>query len=327
MADLRQACDRCHDKKLRCSKPPGALVCGRCAKANVHCIFSPPTRSLRNGKNGQDASFDWSPLTGFDQMPTAFITTPPVSDSAEKASFSGEVSQLTDLMASLDLIYYEFPPPGLRHLPADQIKQFTEGMAATFDLQLTLEQLLQRTQQLVSLYPLILKHVAQKARTRYPADEACIIPDCMHRLRQSLETRPQPKLDHAKLNLLLACHLRLLDILDNIINHARLCAHVVQSLPNDHEPQFDIPEIRIGSFVAPKGSAASMLVSMMIELQTSLTTKCQDLVELISSMSEQAPREAQVLGLQCEALSDRSTATLADLQTLRSHMLMTGLLG
>ena len=46
----RSACDRCHAKKTKCPRQPGASSCIRCAKAGAHCSFSPagasaPTRT------------------------------------------------------------------------------------------------------------------------------------------------------------------------------------------------------------------------------------------------------------------------------------------
>lgn len=342
MADLRQACDRCHDKKLRCSKPPESNICGRCAKANVPCDFSPPTRSQRNGTGrnltrsdsiqfNNSTPFNWSSLIAFDQIPSpgSFNSTPPVSDRVEQSpSSSTNVSQLADLMASLDLIHHGFPPKELRHLPADQIKLISENTTASFALQTTLEQLLLRTQQLASLYPLVLNCTSiTNEPSQASEDDLCTIPNCVHQITQSLQSRPKPKLDHALFSLLSACHLRLLDILDDLTGHAKLCARVVELLPKDQEPRFDMPEVRIGSFIAPKASAASMLLSMMIELQSSLTARCQDLFKLISGASDDAPREAGILAMQYEALGERSVATLDDLRTIRNHLQKLGLMG
>ena len=104
MADLRQACDRCHSKKLRCTKTPDTLVCVRCLKAGVPCIFSPPTRSLRNGAGAHDSygsnlSFDWSAIMSLDHVPQndALDTTPPVSDSTDQGSLVLETNEITQL--------------------------------------------------------------------------------------------------------------------------------------------------------------------------------------------------------------------------------------
>lgn len=341
MTDLRQACDRCHGKKLRCTKTPGSLICTRCIKASVPCIYSPPTRSLRHGAAAQETCgpslpFDWSAIDmSFNNLPqndpfSTTTPTPPVSDSTEQTSGSSvfsESAQLTELIAALNSIYLEFPLPDLSHMPLSQVRQFSEDMAVKSDLQSKLEHLLRRTQQLSMVYPLIIKTIAEriKAASANP-DSVCDVPDCLHRKRHSLQGRQQPLFDHSIINLLIASHLRLLDILDNLGNHSRVCAFIVESMPEDHEPQFDIPVIRIGSFVASKGSAASMLVSMMIELNASLSDRCHELIDMICSVRDKAPREVQLLQLQCEALEVRAKATLADLRTIRDQLRKAGLM-
>ncbi|KAF4977118.1 hypothetical protein FZEAL_6306 [Fusarium zealandicum] len=327
MADLRQACDRCHGKKLRCTKVPGSVVCGRCVKAGVSCIFSPPTRSLRQYDGASVAAFDWS-LLGLDDpaldpigdsSTDRFLATPPVSDHAEPAPRS-QVSQLTDIMASLDRLQHEFPTAARHHVAPHQLEDFAQSASAKFDLQSTLEHLLQSAQKLGHLYPEILKQLQ-------PEDESCDIPDCLHSMRHVIQARPRLAFDQALVNLLLACHLRLLDLFDNLVDHARVCAHVASLLPRDHEPRFDIPEIRIGSFVAPKASAASMMTSMVIELQSSLTTRAQELHHVVSSIDGSESREAKILALQCESLKEHASATLADLHSLRERLVKMGLIG
>ncbi|KAE8445140.1 hypothetical protein EG329_013742 [Mollisiaceae sp. DMI_Dod_QoI] len=47
----RLACDRCHDQKLRCSRPQQNEPCVRCAKAGVVCNVSAPQRTGRPRKS------------------------------------------------------------------------------------------------------------------------------------------------------------------------------------------------------------------------------------------------------------------------------------
>jgi hypothetical protein len=43
----RDACDKCHEMKSRCHKPPGSSSCIRCEKSAWHCHFSEALRSGR----------------------------------------------------------------------------------------------------------------------------------------------------------------------------------------------------------------------------------------------------------------------------------------
>lgn len=321
MAELRSACDRCHEKKLRCTKILGSVVCGRCVKAGVSCVFSPPARSLRQ----HDNTFDWPPMLELDNQAFDSLgnvganpptVTPPVSDETDPTP-AGPVSQLANLMVSLDRLQQDFASPAQHHVSAYQAKDISQSLAAKFNLQTTLDNLLQWAQKLSALYPEVLEQLQ-------PEKDTCCIPDCLHTVHGSLRTRSQLPFDQSTVNLLLACHLKLLSIFDSIVDHAHLCMKVTAMLPDDHEPSFDIPEIRIGSFVAPKASAASMMTAMIIELQSTLTARAQRLSDLVSSAAGSESREAKILGLQCEGLKEHSSTTLADLHGLRDHLTKLG---
>ncbi|KAM0188336.1 hypothetical protein ACHAPA_009430 [Fusarium lateritium] len=325
MADLRQACDRCHSKKLRCTKIPGSLVCTRCVKAGVTCLFSPPSRSLRHPDH---VTFDWSifnldtaidSTTGIDLDLT---TTAPGAEEAHSArppqATITEVSQLTDMMAALDRLRNTFPTSKANHLSIRELKEFLQ--TCDFDLGSFLEELLQRSQKLVHLYPDVLKRLETK-------DSTCDVPDCIHNSTQYSQSKPRISIDQSLVHLLLACHLRVLELFDNLANHGRMCVHAVPLLPKDHEPSFDIPEIKIGSFVAPKVSAASMMIAMVIELQSSLNARAQQLHDAVSLAVGHESGAAKILGLQCESLKERASETLTDLQSLRDNLMKLGVIG
>ncbi|KAM0344107.1 hypothetical protein ACHAPU_007828 [Fusarium lateritium] len=221
-------------------------------------------------------------------------------------------------MAALDHLQESWPTSERQHLSVKELNEYMR--ASNFDLGSYLEELLQRAQELVHLYPEVLERLE-------PKDSACAIPECIHNTRQYSQPKSRPPIDQSLINLLLACHIRTLDLFDHIIFHGHMCASAVPFLPKDHEPQLDIPEIKIGSFVAPKVSAASMMIAMFIELQSSLTAKVQQLHDTISSAAGHESREAKILGLQCESLKERALANVPNLQSLRDNFLKLGLIG
>ncbi|KAM5513923.1 hypothetical protein FOXYSP1_04890 [Fusarium oxysporum f. sp. phaseoli] len=325
MSDLRQACDRCHSKKLKCTKIPASSVCTRCVKAGVTCLFSPPTRSLRHPDN---VAFNWSMLgldePSIDPVPSInldqFITTPPVSEDTDPPPPAQvtEISQLTDLMAGLDRLRTNFPTSQRDHL---SIRELTEFMKiCKFDLGSFLEDLLQRSQKLLHLYPEVLKRLE-------PEDISCDAPDCIHNAQKEFSlSKSRISIDQSLIHLIMACHLRLLDIFDMITNHGRMCAHAVPLLPREHEPKFDIPEIKIGSFVAPKISAASMMIAMVIELQHSLSSRAEQLEGAVSLAVGNESKAAKIISLQCESLKERASDTLEGLCSLRDNLMKLGVI-
>ncbi|KAH7179805.1 uncharacterized protein B0J16DRAFT_177605 [Fusarium flagelliforme] len=325
MTDLRQACDRCHSKKLRCTKIPASSVCARCVKAGVTCVFSPPTRSLRHPDN---VGFDWS-ILGLGQEvidPQSIsvdhlIATPPTNDNADQPP-SAQVTlvpQLTDLMAAFDRMHNNYSTLKGQHLTMRDLNDLSKFCG--FDLGPFLEELLQRSQKLVNLYPQVLK------RLRPKETEPCNTPDCVHNSHLFSNPRHETPVDESLIHLLLACHLRLLDLFDNMINHGRMCAHAAPLLPPGCEPRLDIPEIKIGSFVAPKISAASMMVAMLLETQACLNVKAQELHDAVTSSVGHDARAAKILGLQCESLKEHASTTSTDLRSLRDHLQELGIIG
>lgn len=325
MSDLRQACDRCHNKKLRCTKIPGSLACARCVKAGVTCLFSPPARSLRHCDN---VAFDWNTF-GLDQPafessninPSHLVETPPVSDDVDPAPAAQVtvISQLTDLMVVFERMQNSYPTSGTQHVSVKDLHEFIKS--CEFDLGKFLEELLQRSEKLVHLYPQALK------RLRPPEKVSCEALDCVHNSQPFLNSQPKVSIDQSLIHLLLACHLRLLGLFDNIVNHGRMCIHAVPLLPPECEPKIDIPEIKIGSFIAPKVSAASMVIAMLIELQSSLNARAQELHDAVVSNVGHDSRAAKILGLQCESLTEHASETSTDLLSLREHLQKLGVIG
>ncbi|KAF5665164.1 transcription factor ACEII [Fusarium heterosporum] len=229
-----------------------------------------------------------------------------------------ETSKLTEMMAALDRLQESWPKSEREHL---SVKELNECLRASkFDLGSYLEALLQRAQELVHLYPEVLERLE-------PRDSTCATPECIHNSYQYSRSESRPVIDQSLINLLLACHIRILDLFDHIIFHGHMCASAVPFLPKDHEPQLDIPEIKIGSFVAPKISAASMMIAMFIELQSSLNAKVQQLHNTVSSAVGHESREARILELQCESLEERASENVPSLQSLRDIFSKLGLIG
>lgn len=224
------------------------------------------------------------------------------------ASDSDVTAQLAELMVAIDGICHGLPA-NVRHASKKNVHQWADRMRQLLDLRTNLEHILNYCQQLVNLYPPAL----QSAVAISSVDDACSVPDCLHGYcAESHEAGPSPSLDYALLGLLQACHLKLITVIESVVECGRLCRHVTSDMPKDREPEFDIPVTRIGSFVAPAGVAASMFISMLDGLQALLAAKNRDLSSLAASV-EPRLREAQVLSLQCDIIGDRTKAMMDEM--------------
>jgi hypothetical protein len=250
------------------------------------------------------------------------IATPPTSNDANPTPSAPitVVSQLTDLMVAFDRMQNSPPASLTQHLTIrelDEVMKVCEINVGEF-----LEELLQSSQKLVHLYPQVLKQLEPPQDTT-----PCETPDCVHNSQLFSHSRLKVSIDQSLIHLLLACHIRLLGLFDNIVNHGRMCAHIAPMITPEREPRLDIPEIKIGSFVAPKISAASMVIAMVIELQTTLNTRAQDLHDVISSNVGHDARTAKIIDLQCESLKEHASKTCSDLHSFREHLQKLGVLG
>ncbi|KAI9896313.1 hypothetical protein N3K66_008485 [Trichothecium roseum] len=384
MSDLRQACDRCHGKKLRCPKLPGSRVCTRCAKAGVPCVFSPPTRPAQPahqmmsnyvvlpaaptpaqqglGDFGSDeAAMDWSSFVNFDRVPDASPLPPPppppppqtrvectqdcrftsalltagltppedtvsgsTSQHGSSAGNNSLTAQLSEMMITLDGLLAKMPGQGVRHMSTQQGHEWIALMRSKVDLEKVMEEVLQNTQRLVTVYPAVIEHVAREAEP----EPDCAIPDCVH--RAVAESYALPRVDAALLQLLLACHSRQLDVFGSVVEHGLMCGQMGAHIPRE-DRKLDVPEIRVGSFVAPRLTAASMLLSMVIELLMDMEGRSRDLSDLVTrSLGDRAGerelKQVKVFTLQCEVVLDRTADMVGQMRRFKEEMIKIGVI-
>lgn len=247
------------------------------------------------------------------QTPSQVLETPaPTLSERLAALLSGLDQMLQALPSSLEM----------HHVPREQLRDYADNVGDNFDLQLTLDGLLHHAQNLAAIYPEATSAAFHRRTTAPESDALCTVPDCIHQDRTSLHTTPLPKLDHASLNLVMACHIRLLDVMDTLAEHGRMCAFMVATLPSDYDPKFAVPEIRVGSFIAPSNTAASMLLGVILELQTRLLERIREMSGVVAQVRDSpgAAREARVVGLQCEILQERAETTLEEMTDFKKGL-------
>ena len=230
-----------------------------------------------------------------------------------------DTTHLTEIILALDGIVRKLPSAQVSH---DQVQSWLYDMERLDCLHESLERILHYCQRLLVIYPKVLKAAAgksEKAVDGVQSPNPSNTDDENYTNMQHYAIWPQ-KLDLGLLNLLIACHHRLLDVFDVVVNHGHICGQATAHLPGDQEPRLDIPEARIGSFVVPKGAAASMFMATVVELQTLLVKRAKDLGDLASSASYASKREVQMLKLQGELIQDRTNDLLDSLRRLKTEV-------
>jgi hypothetical protein len=228
-------------------------------------------------------------------------------------------NQLANMMTSLEAISQKLSSVDLQHVSKCNVQQWADNFHKTIHLSNSLELILSHCQDLSILY----STVSNTALNSNSGAKTCVIHDCIHELQAH---QPGRRLPFSLLNLLLTCHLQLLHVLGILIGHSQTCCLIVTTLPEGEEPHFDIPKVRIGSFVAPSGTATSLFTTMLYQLLRDLQGKIKGFSASVAAMEEHgsSPSEVRVLCLQSDIIKDRTTRILEELQMIKTEMIKRG---
>lgn len=236
---------------------------------------------------------------------------------------------LAGILTALDRVWTVFSSHELRHTLQEQLCQGTDEINLGNQTQLALEQFLNLAQKLAMSY-------VHTYNTALPSPQDAHGGDAFVDGQYSTEgmsgqrlATNYSKMDLAMMYALMACHVRVLDVIDAIVKFARACADMAPFLPPGYDPKFDVPDIRIGTFLAPRAAAASIFLTTLLELQIELIGKAQDLRQRVKDRchpEQDAPKELELAGLQCQLLVDRATGRLEDSRNLKTHVLNVGIL-
>jgi hypothetical protein len=111
--------------------------------------------------------------------------------------------------------------------------------------------------------------------------------------------------DLALANILLVSHTRVLDLLDVAFRCSLACFKMTYSSPSLSEPEFDAPDIRIGSFVPPKTSSALMQAALLRHLLSGLGHRLGTLRDTLRSLpGVSSDKQIHCLVMQVELLME-----------------------
>ncbi|OTA89077.1 hypothetical protein M434DRAFT_398796 [Hypoxylon sp. CO27-5] len=339
---LRSSCDRCHSQKLKCPKQPGVTTCSRCLRAGTPCVFSPagpivrrnvPTPIRLDGDLTMNMQFDWPSLN----LENVLATPPEITqelqtdtnqlDGQEAASQDPRsilVRQLTDLAVKVDRLSQDLSSISRVHVPKN--RPAMEYRATFIDhnaRHVCVEHVFTHAQCLIDAYPQVLGILFDKSDLLQ-----CQDPNCFHtvELPNELENffsgmdHNQNGVDIFLFNLLVSCHTKVLDVMEIIVNCARTCTQVTFSSPDLVEPNVQIPEVRVGDFVATNSAAGTMQTALLVHVASVLVDCARRLSKQVSEIVEQERnrKQVQMLKLQCELLEEKATSEMKSLERVRS---------
>lgn len=150
---------------------------------------------------------------------------------------------------------------------------------------------------------------------------------------------PRPPLDHASIYLLLSCHNRLIDIWETVFSHLKVRTDKDFAAGRTADIDGRCAQIKIGSYAPSAASAASLYMTLIMELSERLLEQSKKLVEEISSkttemngddhaefgVAETSEKIVRVhhdaTAMACRALMERANVTLDQICQIRQRTL------
>lgn len=225
-----------------------------------------------------------------------------------------DVEKLMDVTMALDSMLRSYPSKKINQTSMEDAQQWISKVSAVVDLKTRLEKILEYATHIDELYPAITRLATPHAEESGANEDS------------SQDSNSMPFVDYALLNVLAACHTKLLDMLDLLIGHGKMCSHIFTQLPKDQERTYDIPEVRIGKVAPSKDRAASYYLMFTADFLDSLSGRTKELESVVSSPDEKRERESKILNLQCEILKDRTEGLMKGLVDLNEALTKQGLI-
>ncbi|ROW16123.1 hypothetical protein VPNG_01985 [Cytospora leucostoma] len=287
-----------------------------------------PQPSSTTSQSCQDGSISTNPTTVQDGSAiSASSNSAPHEENARPAC----TKQLTDLLLDTDKLWERIPLRSTMHIPrSDPHELYLKALTEKATTKYILENLFTVAQQLIDLYPQAVTLISSR-----DADSAaaCDVPDCTHELvlppslRDLEEQLPSQgksaRVDAALANLLVSCHVRLQDVLDRVFLLVTSCTRVTLASPDRREPDFDLSEMRVGSFVPQRTAAVLMHMTLLKHLMLTLSDKLALFREAVSSRKISGTvedLEARVLAMQHESLAGRHARQVQHISTIEEFL-------
>ncbi|ROW04886.1 hypothetical protein VMCG_04928 [Cytospora schulzeri] len=240
--------------------------------------------------------------------------------------------RLTDLLLDTDKLWARLLLSSALHIPRnDPHEVYLKALTEKATTKNILENLFKLAQQLIDIYSpatdLIFSNDADSLA-------ACRVPDCTHEVdlppalrelegQTSGRGRQTAEVDAALANLLVSCHIRLLDVLDRVFLLITSCTRVTLASPERREPDFDVAEIRVGSFVPQRNAAVLMQIVLLKHLMVCLSVKLVSLGQAIVARTGQFGEEGlemRILTLQHKALAERHARQIEHIGTIEEFL-------
>lgn len=264
------------------------------------------------------------------------------SDAPRPSSEEGNLpptcsQQLTKLMADADVVLLTMPPESAFHVDIGNFESQNEQIKKRYLHDDFMGQIFDVMQRLVDIYP---EAVTAALHPGGGPRAPCQVPNCIHATcladdsaspphpvgfsmaLKMLVSPARPRMDTPITNLVISCHMRVLDFIDRTLVCGLTCFSVTHSFPTLVDPRFILPNLQIGSFVTTSGSSVMLQMTLLRHLLFLLTGRLQNFMDTLASM--ECTREIGSLIMQFELLKDRQDNTVENVATLGAWVMQRG---
>lgn len=248
---------------------------------------------------------------------------------------------LTSLLRDADQVWSMLPSTSALHTQQDNCDElFLNALSEKVAAKSALETLFALAQGLIDAYPAAIETaLAMKPE----AESVCNITDCTHTLDvnpalRGLEEQIRSQgggmsrfgMDLSLASLLVACHTRVLDILDRVFLLVPACDRITLA-NHGREPRVDLSELRVGAFVPQRTGAMLMQIALLRHLVASLSGRLASFGEAVSAWDLDASRgsaaetnlnlEREILRLQHELLTKRQAIKVTQVGVIEEFLI------
>jgi len=301
--------------------------------SNLLQIRSPPPTIDYSLNDGQS----WSPLPNLTPSHSQFAISRPNTHlqpyETVTRDYRKSISRCIEQLSKLSLKLYEhsttIPPASVwEGLPDADDATFAEiaSSRAKNYTNYRVDETFQLTQELVDVYPSFIdlfmqRKITQLSKTHQGGESLGPI---------SPSVATPLALDHPTILLLLSCHLRLVEIYEELLKHMKICVTHKGSLCMSEDASFAAPKVRIGNYCPPATTAVPMQMLLLLHFATSLRDSAVDLeshilaLESSTSVSGKEDPMAMLSLTSAEKLKERASGMLDGIVSIRTTLLRMG---
>jgi hypothetical protein len=220
------------------------------------------------------------------------------------------------------------PPLSIYDTPPDDIEEDSVYLGAKDYSKYVVEDTFRLTQSLIDLYPTFLNAFLPHPTTRYSSENITWSQEGMSNARFQASQHPapgtasssqassRPPLDLSSILLILACHMRVIDIYEALFQHMKLCLKQQGFTQTPQQALLNVPQLTIGSYAPPPSAAVPMQMLLLLQFASQLFNYSTDLASALGESEGVTPHSDSS---NCSADNDAFAATRAAVENVKSR--------